>query len=120
MTLEPRYALRAVAAVVVLFAAWWFLWPDRDLTHEFRGWSADEPKSEGYRDVGPNAAELTVDRSGAGTYHLRLSGDVVPRSACDAVWHFLKADTEDPAPAVIEVSDPSGKVVHRKESGASC
>lgn len=118
--LEPRYGVRAAAVVVVLLAAWWFLWPDSDLTREFRGWSAAEPKSEGYRSVGPLTAELTVDRSGSDTYYLRLSGQVVPRSACEAVWFFLKADNEDPLPVVIEVAGSSGEVLKRKESGAAC
>ncbi|TWP53427.1 hypothetical protein FKR81_05580 [Lentzea tibetensis] len=120
MILQPRYGVRAAVAVLVLVAAWWFLWPDSDLTSEFRSWSAAEPKSEGYRSVGPSAAELTVDRSGSDTYRLRLSGQVVPAAACEAVWYFLKADNEDPAPVVIEVVGSSGEVSKRKESGATC
>jgi hypothetical protein len=109
----------AVVVLVVLVAAWWFLWPDSDLTREFRDWSAAEPKSEGYRSIGPHVDELTVDRSGTGNYRLRIDREEAG-SACEAVWFFLKADGDDPAPVVVEVFGPSGNLLHRKESGASC
>lgn len=112
-----KHGVRAAVAVVVLFAAWWFLWPDSDLTHEFRGWAAEQPREERGQEQG--VRELTVSRSGdVRTYRMEYNGD--PGYAdfkCNSVVSYAKVNGDDSTKIVVEVLDPAGKLLARKDVG---
>lgn len=102
---------------LALHAAWWAFWPDSDLTREFRGWADKQPLGERGHEMG--VRELTISRAGdISTYRMEFDGD--PGYAafkCNSAVTYAKVRGDDSTKIVVEVHDPAGRLLARKDMG---